>query len=53
MRIDGRCHCGAITFEGEIDPDKVAICHCTDCQASTGSPAIKWQASSVDTTAPP
>ncbi len=37
MKIDGRCHCGAITIEAEADPDKVAICHCTDCQTGTGS----------------
>jgi len=37
MRIDGSCHCGAITIEGEADPENVAICHCTDCQTGTGS----------------
>ena len=37
MRIDGSCHCGYITFSGEADPEKVSICHCTDCQTSTGS----------------
>jgi len=37
MRIDGGCHCGFITIEGEADPDKTAICHCTDCQTGTGS----------------
>ena len=37
MRIDGGCHCGFITFEGEADPDKAAICHCTDCQRLSGS----------------
>ncbi|MFZ2065107.1 MAG: GFA family protein [Xanthobacteraceae bacterium] len=37
MRIDGSCHCGFITIEGEADPDKVQICHCTDCQTGTGS----------------
>ncbi len=37
MKIDGRCHCGAITVEGEADPEKVAVCHCTDCQTGTGS----------------
>ena len=37
MRIDGACHCGAITLEGEADPETVAICHCTDCQTSTGT----------------
>jgi hypothetical protein len=37
MRIDGGCHCGAIAFEAEADPEQPAICHCTDCQAITGS----------------
>jgi hypothetical protein len=37
MRIDGTCHCGFITIEGEVDPEKVQICHCTDCQTGTGS----------------
>ena len=32
MKIDGRCHCGAITYEAEVDPDHTSICHCTDCQ---------------------
>lgn len=38
MRIDGRCHCGHVAYEAEIDPEQVGICHCTDCQALTGSP---------------
>ena len=37
MKIDGGCHCGYITYEAEIDPEEVAICHCTDCQTLTGS----------------
>jgi hypothetical protein len=37
MKIDGACHCGAITIEAEADPEKVQICHCTDCQTSTGT----------------
>jgi hypothetical protein len=37
MRIDGSCHCGAIRYEARIDPAQVSICHCTDCQALTGS----------------
>ena len=37
MRIDGACHCGFITIEGEADPEKTQICHCTDCQTGTGS----------------
>jgi hypothetical protein len=38
MKIDGACHCGAISFEAEIDPRRVVICHCTDCQAMSGAP---------------
>ena len=37
MRIDGGCHCGFITYQGEADPTKAGICHCTDCQALTGT----------------
>ena len=37
MKVNGSCHCGTITVEGEADPDKVSICHCTDCQTGTGS----------------
>ncbi len=37
MRIDGACHCGYITYQAEIDPDKVVICHCTDCQTLSGT----------------
>ncbi len=38
MNIDGQCHCGRVTFQADIDPDRVSVCHCTDCQALTGSP---------------
>jgi len=37
MKIEGSCHCGAITVAGEADPERVTICHCTDCQTGTGS----------------
>ena len=37
MKIDGCCHCGRVTYEAEIDPEKVLICHCGDCQTLTGS----------------
>ena len=37
MKIDGGCHCGAITYEAEIDPENVASCHCADCQQLSGS----------------
>ncbi|MBV9456788.1 MAG: GFA family protein [Bradyrhizobium sp.] len=38
MHIDGQCHCGRVSYEADIDPRKVTICHCTDCQSLTGSP---------------
>jgi hypothetical protein len=37
MRIDGSCHCGHITYEAQIDPADVGVCHCTDCQQLSGS----------------
>src|SRR5262245_3215628 len=37
MKVDGSCHCGRITYEAEVDPEKVLICHCTDCQTLSGS----------------
>lgn len=37
MKITGSCHCGAIRYSAEIDPARVTICHCTDCQKLTGT----------------
>ena len=37
MKVDGRCHCGNITFEAEVDPTAIYLCHCTDCQGITGT----------------
>ena len=37
MRVDGSCHCGQVTFQAEVDPDKVLVCHCTDCQTLSGT----------------
>ena len=37
MKVNGSCHCGAITYEAEVDPERVGVCHCTDCQVLTGS----------------
>jgi hypothetical protein len=32
MQLTGGCHCGHITYEAEVDPETVRVCHCTDCQ---------------------
>ena len=37
MKVHGSCHCGAIRFEADADPEKAGVCHCTDCQSLTGS----------------
>jgi hypothetical protein len=37
MKVQGSCHCGNIRYEAEVDPERVSICHCTDCQKLTGS----------------
>jgi hypothetical protein len=38
MHVNGRCHCGAISYEAEVDPEQVSICHCADCQVFGGTP---------------
>jgi hypothetical protein len=47
MHIDGACHCGQISFTAEIDPSRVMICHCTDCQVLSGSPLRAVVAASI------
>ncbi len=41
MKIDGGCLCGLITYEATINPERTVICHCTDCQVTSGS-AFRW-----------
>ena len=38
MKITGGCHCEKIRYEAALDPEKVFVCHCVDCQKLTGSP---------------
>jgi len=49
MRIDGSCHCGAVSFSAEIDPDRVMVCHCTDCQVLLGAPFRAVVAAPIET----
>jgi hypothetical protein len=37
MKVQGGCHCGEIRYEAEVNPSKVVICHCSDCQTLSGS----------------
>jgi hypothetical protein len=47
MKIDGVCLCGYVHYEAEVDPRRVAFCHCTDCQINSGS-AVGWVVAVVD-----
>ncbi len=38
MHVHGRCHCGALEWEAEVDPALASICNCTDCQSFSGAP---------------
>ena len=38
MKISGSCHCGRIRYDAEVNPEYVVICHCTDCQNTSGAP---------------
>lgn len=49
MHVDGRCHCGAIAYEAEIEPDSITICHCLDCQRLSGSAFRANVAASAET----
>jgi hypothetical protein len=37
MKVDGRCHCGLLSYAAEVDPEEVYLCHCADCQTLSGS----------------
>ncbi len=37
MKVHGACHCGAIAYEAEVDPARVTVCHCIDCQTLSGA----------------
>jgi len=48
MQINGSCHCGAVTFAAEVDPSRVMVCHCTDCQVLSGAPFRAVVAAAID-----
>lgn len=35
--MTGDCHRGAVQLEAPIDPHRIGICHCTNCQTFSGS----------------
>ena len=38
----GKCACGAVTFEFDTQPDFIAVCHCLDCKKASGGEAATW-----------
>ncbi|QCB42412.1 GFA family protein [Sphingomonas sp. PAMC26645] len=40
--LAGRCHCGAISYVAEGEPEHHALCHCGDCRRSAGAPMVGW-----------
>lgn len=36
-KISGSCLCGAVSYSAEGDPAAVALCHCDDCQKTSGA----------------
>ena len=36
-KLDGHCLCGNVTYGCDADPIATAVCHCTECQRSTGT----------------
>ncbi len=38
MHIDGECFCGAVAYEADLVSPEIGLCHCSDCQAFSGSP---------------
>jgi hypothetical protein len=37
LAVNGRCHCGKITYRAVVDSEAAWVCHCEDCQVMTGS----------------
>lgn len=44
MTSQGGCQCGAVRYRVEGEPQHVALCHCSDCRASSGAPVVAWAA---------
>lgn len=32
MHVEGTRHCGQVSYRAVVDPERVSLCNCTDCQ---------------------
>ena len=48
MSLEGGCHCGAVRYRVEGEPEHSAFCHCSDCRKSSGAPVVVWSAFPVE-----
>ncbi|WP_114388867.1 GFA family protein [Notoacmeibacter marinus] len=39
---NGRCRCGAVSFELTAEPHFTSYCHCEDCRRATGAPVVAF-----------
>ena len=39
---NGGCQCGEVRYQADGEPIHHALCHCGDCRASAGAPAVAW-----------
>ena len=42
MARSGGCQCGEVRYQADGEPLHHALCHCGDCRASAGAPAVAW-----------
>ena len=48
MATTGKCHCGAVGWSAEGEPEHHALCHCADCRRWSGAPMVGWIAFKAD-----
>ncbi|OCC24032.1 aldehyde-activating protein [Croceicoccus estronivorus] len=48
MSQEGGCQCGAVRYQITGEAEHSAVCHCADCQASSGAPIVAWLAVKED-----
>lgn len=39
---NGGCQCGSVRYRVDGEAAHHSLCHCSDCRASSGAPAVGW-----------